>query len=150
MTVRENLFVNPLMTGLALLQPMSPSGEQRRCLRALQRFSVRPAETERLILTLSGGNQQKLVLARWLEADSRMLILEEPTLGVDVGSKADIYRFLQAALDKGLAVLLVSSDFEEVASICHRALIFNRGRVIAELPRDDLSIQCLTALASGA
>jgi ribose transport system ATP-binding protein len=150
MTVRENLFVNPLMTGMALLQPISPSGEQRRCLRALQRFSVRPAETERLISTLSGGNQQKLVLARWMEADSRVLILEEPTLGVDVGSKVDIYHLLQAALDKGLAVLLVSSDFEEVAKICHRALIFNRGRVIAELPRDDLSIQCLTALASGA
>ena len=92
-----------------------------------------------MIATLSGGNQQKVVVARWMEAGSRLLVLEEPTFGVDVGSKAEIYRLLQEALDQGLAVLLISSDFEEVAGICHRALIFDRGRVTAELARDELS-----------
>ena len=85
-----------------------------------------------------------------MEAGSRLLVLEEPTFGVDVGSKAEIYQLLQEALDDGLAVLLVSSDFEEVAGICHRALIFDRGRVTAELSRDELSIPRLTALAAGA
>ncbi len=79
-----------------------------------------------------------------------MLILEEPTYGVDVGSKADIYQLLEGSLEKGLAVLLISSDFEEVAGICHRALIFDRGRVTAELDRGELSLARLTALASGA
>ena len=150
MTVRENLFINPVMNGIRLLQPMSPAGEQARCQNALARFNVRPRDPEQVIATLSGGNQQKVIVARWMEAGSRLLVLEEPTYGVDVGSKADIYKLLDEALDQGLAVLLISSDFEEVAGICHRALIFDRGRVTAELERGELSLARLTALASGA
>jgi ribose transport system ATP-binding protein len=149
LTVRENLFINPVITGGAVLAAIRPSREQARCLRVLHRFSVRPPEPERVIATLSGGNQQKVVVARWLEAGSRLLVLEEPTFGVDVGSKAEIYQLLQQALDGGLAVLLISSDFEEVAGICHRALIFDRGRVAAELKRSELSLAHLTALAAG-
>ncbi len=150
LTVRENLFINPVTAGTGLLQPIVPAAEQTRSRRVLQRYGVRPPEPERVIATLSGGNQQKVIVARWMEAGSRLLVLEEPTFGVDVGSKAEIYRLLQEALDQGLAVLLISSDFEEVAGICHRALIFDRGRVAAELPRTELSIARLTALASGA
>jgi ribose transport system ATP-binding protein len=80
---------------------------------------------------------------------SGLLILEEPTFGVDVGAKAEIYRLLQEALDRGLAVILVSSDFEEVAGISSRALVFDRGRVTAELARRELTVAGLTALASG-
>jgi ribose transport system ATP-binding protein len=149
LTLRENLFLNPLTLGSSPLRPIRPAAERRRCMTALRRFSVRPAEPERPIATLSGGNQQKVVLARWMEAGSRLLVLEEPTFGVDVGSKAEIYRLLQEAIDRGLAVLLISSDFEEVAGISNRALIFVRGRVSAELARDELSIAHLTALASG-
>jgi ribose transport system ATP-binding protein len=149
LTLRENLFLNPLTSGAASLRPIVPATERERCIAALRRFSVRPAEPERPIATLSGGNQQKVVVARWMEAGSRLLVLEEPTFGVDVGSKAEIYRLLQEAIDHGLAVLLISSDFEEVAGISSRALIFDRGRVSAELGRDELSIARLTALASG-
>jgi ribose transport system ATP-binding protein len=150
MTVRENLFINPVTAGTRLLQLIAPGAEQARARLVLQRYRVRPPESERVIATLSGGNQQKVIVARWMEAGSRLLVLEEPTFGVDVGSKAEIYRLLQEALDQGLAVLLVSSDFEEVAGICHRALIFDRGRLAAELSRSEISIARLTALASGA
>ena len=150
LTVRENLFINPVTPASRSSAPIRPAREQRALPRVLQRFSVRPPEPERAIATLSGGNQQKVIVARWMEAGSRLLVLEEPTFGVDVGSKAEIYQLLQEALDDGLAVLLISSDFEEVAGICHRALIFDRGRVTAELARDELSIARLTALASGA
>ncbi|MGF1624700.1 MAG: sugar ABC transporter ATP-binding protein [Alphaproteobacteria bacterium] len=151
MTVRENLFMNPTMTGRRVLSPIGPSQERERCRRVLDRFSVRPRETERIIATLSGGNQQKVIVARWMEAaGTGLLVLEEPTFGVDVGSKADIYSLLQIALDEGLAVLLVSSDFEEVAGICHRALIFDHGRVVAEVAREELTVARLTALSSGA
>jgi ribose transport system ATP-binding protein len=150
LTVRENLFINPVTTGTKLLGPIRPAREQARSQRVLHRFSVRPPDPDRVITTLSGGNQQKIIVARWMEAGSRLLVLEEPTFGVDVGSKAEIYQLLQDALDGGLAVLLVSSDFEEVAGICHRALIFDRGRVKAELNRSDLTIAKLTAFASGA
>jgi ribose transport system ATP-binding protein len=150
LTVRENLFINPVTNGRKLLGPIGPAGEHARSLRVLHRYSVRPPEPERVIATLSGGNQQKVIVARWMEAGSRLLVLEEPTFGVDVGSKAEIYQLLQEALDGGLAVLLISSDFEEVAGICSRALIFDRGQVTAELPRSELTIARLTALASGA
>jgi ribose transport system ATP-binding protein len=79
----------------------------------------------------------------------KLLILEEPTIGVDIGAKADIYHLLQSSLRKGLAVLLISSDFEEVERICHRALVFSRGQVAAEIPRYALNVAVLTAAASG-
>jgi ribose transport system ATP-binding protein len=149
MSVRENLYMNPTTVGRRVWEPISAAAEEARCLRVLRRFSVRPLDPELPIGSLSGGNQQKVVVARWLEAGSRLLVLEEPTFGVDVGSKAEIYQILREALSRGLAVLLVSSDFEEVAGISHRALIFDRGRVAAELARDELSIARLTALAAG-
>jgi ribose transport system ATP-binding protein len=116
----------------------------------MDRFDVRPRDPEREVGTLSGGNQQKSILARWLEADSGLLVLEEPTFGVDVGARAEIYRLIGEYVSQGNAVLLVSSDFEEVAGISNRALVFHRGRVVAEVSRQDLSVIRLTELATGA
>ena len=101
------------------------------------------------IATLSGGNQQKVVVARWMESEVELLILEEPTIGVDVGSKAEIYRDLDLAHERGRAVLLVSSDFEEVERICHRALVFDRGKIVAEIHRPEITVASLTALSTG-
>ena len=150
LTVRENVYMNPVALGRKPLQPIRPREERLECEEVLERFSVVPRDPEHVIATLSGGNQQKVIVARWMETRARLLILEEPTFGVDVGSKAEIYRLLQVALDNGAAGLLVSSDFEEVAGIAHRALVFNRGRICAEVSRADLSVERLTALASGA
>ena len=110
---------------------------------------MRPPAPAPAIATLSGGNQQKVVVARWMESDVELLILEEPTIGVDVGSKAEIYRDLDLAHERGRAVLLISSDFEEVEKVCHRALVFNRGKVTAEIRSPDISVAKLTALAAG-
>jgi ribose transport system ATP-binding protein len=149
MTVRENLFMNPVATGNPILKPIGRRDEFTESQAVLKRFSVKPAEPERVIATLSGGNQQKVIVARWMEAHVRLLILEEPTIGVDVGSKTEIYHLLQQSLQDGLAVLLISSDFEEVERICHRALVFSRGHVVSEIARDQLSISRLIADASG-
>jgi ribose transport system ATP-binding protein len=149
LSVRENIFLNPAMIGTSVLSLMRPARERARCLGLLRRFSVRPPDTEGLVASLSGGNQQKVVVARWMEANCRLLVLEEPTIGVDVGSKAEIYHLLQQAVRNGLAVLLISSDFEEVAGICNRALIFDRGQVSAELSGSDITIARLIAQASG-
>ena len=149
MSVRENIFMNPAATGRPVLQPISPSEELAETRAALTRFSIRPPDSERPVATLSGGNQQKVVLARWMEAKVRLLVLEEPTIGVDVGSKAEIYHLLQQSLKEGLAVLLLSSDFEEVERICHRALVFSRGQVVSEIPGIELDVARLTADASG-
>jgi ribose transport system ATP-binding protein len=150
MTVRENLFINPELIGHASNHPIAPGSERRRADELLRRFDVRPAATEEIVNRLSGGNQQKVVLARWLQTASRLLILEEPTVGVDVGAKAQIYGMLARSLASGGGVLLISSDFEEVAGISHRALVFNRGRLVGELHQHQLSVERLTALASGA
>jgi ribose transport system ATP-binding protein len=149
MSVRENVYMNPAATGKGVLQPVWRGEELTDCRAVLHRFSVKPPDPERGVATLSGGNQQKVVVARWMEAKVRLLVLEEPTIGVDVGSKAEIYHLLQQSLKEGLAVLLLSSDFEEVERICHRALAFSRGRVVAEIPRDELTIARLTRDASG-
>ena len=149
MSVRENLYINPVAHGVGPLTPVSPSREMHRAEQALGRFSVRPDDPSRPIVTLSGGNQQKVVVARWMEARIRLLILEEPTIGVDVGSKAEIYRDLHDALRGGMAILLISSDFEEVEKVAHRALVFSRGQVVASVPRQDITVARLTALAAG-
>ncbi|MCY1283392.1 Ribose import ATP-binding protein RbsA [compost metagenome] len=148
MSVRENLYLNPLASGLGLFGWIDPEGERRQAQELVRRFGVRPNETECAVETLSGGNQQKVVMARWLEITRRLLILEEPTAGVDVGAKADIYRLIQHALDQGLAVLLISTDFEEVANIAHRALVFSRAQVVASLDKEKLSVNSLLQYAS--
>ncbi|HTU55891.1 MAG TPA: sugar ABC transporter ATP-binding protein [Acetobacteraceae bacterium] len=150
LSVQENLFLNPTIRGYGPFQPVGPQAERAACERALARFAVRPPDSRAVVARLSGGNQQKLVLARWLSGSIRVLILEEPTIGVDVGAKADIYRDLQAALARGLGVLLISSDFDEIEKLCHRAIVFSRGRVVAEVGRDRVSQERLTALAAGA
>ncbi|MBE7470110.1 MAG: sugar ABC transporter ATP-binding protein [Anaerolineae bacterium] len=148
--VRENLFMNPAVLGRKWLEFQSSSSERLKGLALVDRFGVQPPETEREAFTLSGGNQQKVVLARWLNIGGKLLILEEPTQGVDVGAKAEIYGLLNQAMANGLAVLVVSTDFEEIANVCHRALVFNRGRIVAELHGDSLSMASLVQCASGA
>ena len=149
LAVRENIYMNPVANGKGVLEFVARVAERSEAVAAAKRFSIKTESVEEPMATLSGGNQQKVVVARWMEARARLLVLEEPTIGVDVGAKADIYHLLQLALRRGLAVLLVSSDFEEVERICHRALVFSRGQVVAEIPGPALSIAALTATASG-
>ncbi len=150
LTVTENLFLNPAIRQRRLWQAMARDTERQAARALVARFDIRPPDPDRSAGTLSGGNQQKVVLARWLGTGERLLILEEPTAGVDVGSKADIYAMLDEELGQGTGIVMVSSDFDEVAGVCHRALVFNRGRIIAEIPRERLSVAELTAAASGA
>jgi ribose transport system ATP-binding protein len=150
LAVRENIYLNPAASGKGVLEFVPRSAELARANAAMRRFSIKAASVEQPAATLSGGNQQKTVVARWMETHAKLLILEEPTIGVDVGAKADIYHLLQLSLRQGLAVLLISSDFEEVERICHRALVFSRGRVTAEIGRDRLTVAALTEAASGA
>ncbi|TIP17750.1 MAG: sugar ABC transporter ATP-binding protein, partial [Mesorhizobium sp.] len=100
------------------------------------------------IEALSGGNQQKVVVGRWLATGRKLLIAEDPTAGVDVGAKAEIYRLIAAAVEAGLAVIVVSTDFEEVAHICHRALVFSHNRIVRELAGDALTTAALISAAS--
>ena len=99
--------------------------------------------------TLSGGNQQKVVLARWLEAGTRVLLLAEPTRGVDIGARADIYAALESLREQGLAIVLVSSDIEEVLALSDRTLVFAKGRLVRAVPREVATQTALLAAAAG-
>jgi ribose transport system ATP-binding protein len=109
---------------------------------------LRPNDPNLAIELLSGGNQQKVVVGRWLNLKSKIYVFEDPTAGVDVGSKAEIYKLFDVALRAGAVILIVSTDFEEIAEVCHRALVFSRGQVVRELHADDLSTSNLLAAAS--
>ncbi len=149
LSVRENFFMNPQNRGLKLHQIINPKQEKTEAQTWVRRFNVRPPDSEQHLETLSGGNQQKVVIGRWLELSPKLFILEEPTLGVDVGSKAEIYAFLVKVLEAGAAVLLVSTDLEEIVGIAHRALVFNRGQIAAELSGKNLNVLQLVHAAAG-
>jgi ribose transport system ATP-binding protein len=148
LTVRENLLANPGAAGATAPRWIRPRRERADAVALIDRFAVRPRDSEAGIATLSGGNQQKVMLGRWLRAAPGLLILEEPTASVDVGAKAAIHRILDEALTRGLAVLLLSTDFEEVAGVCGRALVFVRGTVTTELSGPALTVDALTRAAS--
>jgi ribose transport system ATP-binding protein len=116
----------------------------------VERLDVQPPLLDRRMEKFSGGNQQKAVLARWLRTDPRVLLLDEPTQGVDVGAKASIYRQIRAAADAGTAVLVASSDSEELVHVCDRVLVLRSGSVAVELAGDSLTEERLVAETLGA
>ncbi|WP_223168135.1 sugar ABC transporter ATP-binding protein [Nonomuraea sp. SYSU D8015] len=148
LSVRENLLANPAARGRSPLSATGPGRERAETAAVVTALQVRPADPEAPFAALSGGNQQKVLIGRWLGAGRRLLILEEPTAGVDVGAKSEIHRLLGEALATGLAVLLVSGDFEEVVNMCDRALVFARGAVTAELSGGGLTVAALTHAAT--
>lgn len=148
LSIRENAFLNPSATGRGLLTLLTPSREEAMAHAIGRRVGLSPNDPTLAIEALSGGNQQKVVVGRWLDSGRRLLITEDPTAGVDVGAKAEIYHLLYQALASGMGVLVVSTDFEEIASICHRAIVFSRGLPVAELSGVELSTESLIQAAS--
>lgn len=148
LAIRENMFLNPFSIGRSLMNILSPSAEAQRALGIGDEVGLRPNDPSLAIEALSGGNQQKVVVGRWLATGRKLLIAEDPTAGVDVGAKSEIYRLVARALESGLTVIVVSTDFEEVAHICHRALVFSRGQIVAEIAERALTTQSLVHAAS--
>jgi ribose transport system ATP-binding protein len=149
-TVRENMFPNLPTRGEGLFSMISAKRERVLTSTFNDEFNVKPRTTELAIATLSGGNQQKVILARWLSMQRTLLVLEEPTAGVDVGAKNEIYQLISRATDSGLSILLVSTDFEEVSLMAHRALVFSNGEIVKELHRKEITIENLVTYASRA
>ncbi|MEV6878502.1 sugar ABC transporter ATP-binding protein [Amycolatopsis sp. NPDC051128] len=106
---------------------------------SLRRLDLRPADPRRIVRTLSGGNQQKAVLARWLVRGCRVLLLDEPTRGVDVGARAELYRLIDELAASGVAIVLVSSEIPEVLGLSDRVLVLREGRVLADRPSAGLT-----------
>jgi ribose transport system ATP-binding protein len=148
LSIRENTYINPGAIGRGLLSFLSPRHEAANAYEIGQSVGLRPNDPDLPVEALSGGNQQKVVVGRWLATGRKLLVAEDPTAGVDIGARADIYRLIARALDAGLAVIVVSTDFEEIAHICHRALIFSRGKIVSELTGDALTTQAVITAAS--
>ena len=120
--------------------------------RVCVRSEVRPNRPELNLGLLSGGNQQKVLLAKWLQIGPKLLVLDEPTQGVDVGARQALFAALDQASRQGTAVLCASTDYEQLAQICDRVLIFARGRIVRtltgdEISKDNIAEQCLRSLS---
>ncbi|HEY6888183.1 MAG TPA: sugar ABC transporter ATP-binding protein [Solirubrobacter sp.] len=139
LAVRENLFL-----------ARRPRRERAAAAELVDRFDVRPRDAvERPLASLSGGNQQKVIFARALHARPRLLVLDDPTAGVDVGSRLALHGFLRECAAEGAAIVLASTDFEEIAAVADRALVMRHGRVADELSRDQLTAERLARAAYG-
>ncbi len=148
MSVMEN-------TTLANLSPLVRWGlirgaaERAAAERFVEELQIKTPGTGQLARNLSGGNQQKLVLAKWLFTESRVLIFDEPTRGVDVGAKTEIFRLMNALVARGVAVLMISSELPEVLGMCDRVLVMHEGRLAGELSRAEATQESVMRLATG-
>jgi ABC-type sugar transport system ATPase subunit len=126
-----------------------PDAESRRVGELVRSLDIRAASSRSRVGTLSGGNQQKVLFARWLFRRPRVLIVDEPTRGVDIGAKLAIYELIRGLASEGMAILLISSEHEEVLGLAHRVLVMRAGRIVAELGEDEMSEDALLAAALG-
>ena len=111
----------------------------------MKRLAIKASGAEQKIRELSGGNQQKVLLARWLCTDPKLLILDEPTRGIDVGAKAEIQSLIRELADQGLGVLMISSELEEITEGADRVFVLSDGRTVADLPHSAASASAIMA-----
>jgi rhamnose transport system ATP-binding protein len=148
MSVSENasMAVLPELTPLGFLRPRRERALARRFMEQLRIKATSPAQVVR---SLSGGNQQKVVLGKWLAAAPRVLLLDEPTHGVDVGTKADVHRTISHLAAEGLTILLISSELLELLGMSDRTLVMREGRLVAELSREEATEERIIRAAAG-
>ncbi|SIT73148.1 sugar ABC transporter ATP-binding protein [Edaphobacillus lindanitolerans] len=123
--------------------------EQQEVRELLARIATKYGSTEDNADSLSGGNQQKVALAKWLAVDTKVIILDEPTRGVDVGAKTEIYRIINELAESGVGVIIISSEMAEIIGVCDRAIVMREGRVTGEVPKENLTENHLIKLAMG-
>jgi ribose transport system ATP-binding protein len=112
-------------------------------------LNIRTPSLEQRVLNLSGGNQQKVVLAKWLAANPKVLILDEPTRGIDVGAKAEVYSIMNDLVEQGIGIIMISSEMPEILAISDRILVMYEGRIMGELTREEATQERIMTLASG-
>ena len=139
-----------LRSAVARLGLINSAAERRLGTEWSRRLQVKTGSQEYAVSTLSGGNQQKVVLAKWLATDPQLLIVDEPTRGIDVGTKSEVHRLLSDLAGRGIAILMISSELPEVLGMADRVLVMREGRVAATLRRDEANPESVMAAATGA
>jgi ribose transport system ATP-binding protein len=148
-SVAENISL-PNLRSYAPGMLVSVAAERRNAERQKKSLGIRAPDVDTAAGVLSGGNQQKVVLAKWLSMSPRVIVLDEPTRGIDVGSKSDIYGLLRDLADQGVAILMISSDMEEVIGVCDRIAVMHEGSISGVLDRAEFSEHNVLRLAVGA
>lgn len=151
MTLAENLFLNPARESPARAGSHWLRGAREATAAAalLRRLSVRPPLPDARVGTLSGGNAQKVLLARWLSSPARLLVINDVSVGVDIGVREDIYAAIREVAAAGAAVMIVTSDFEEIENLCSRVFVFVRGVLQIELLGNDVTISAMASSLAG-
>ncbi len=147
-SIRSNISL-PSLQRLQRLQLVAAGRERALAEEQRQKLNIRTPSVRQTAALLSGGNQQKVVLGKWLGRRPRVLILDEPTRGVDVGAKSEIYALMDQLAATGVAVLMISGDLEEVLGMSDRVLVMHEGRLAGELPRANLTEEAVMKLATG-
>jgi len=148
MTVRENTTL-PSLKKYSTFNLISTERERKVTDEQIKSLKSKTPGGEALVLNLSGGNQQKVVLGKWLSMSPKVMILDEPTRGIDVGAKAEIYRLMRELADNGGVILMISSDMEEVLNVSDRVAVMHEGRIAGVLERADCNEENVMNLAVG-
>jgi len=146
--IRENVTLASLLVH-ARLWMVNRGAEQRIAQQQAKSLSIKAPSVDSQAITLSGGNQQKVVLAKWLSMQPRVMIFDEPTRGIDVGAKAEIYALMRGLADRGVAIVMISSDMEEVIGVSDRVAVMHEGRISGMLEREQFSEYNVLRLAIG-
>ncbi len=149
MGIRANIGLPGLARHKRVGAFLNRSQEHRDSDRMIAEMRIKTPNDAQQVQFLSGGNQQKVVIGKWLSMNPRVLLLDEPTRGVDIGAKQEIYRLMEELAEKGVAILFVSSEMEEVLSMSDRVIVMHEGRITGELQRDQLSEEAIMQLATG-
>jgi rhamnose transport system ATP-binding protein len=149
LSIAANISLPSLGRYLGVLGLVQKTAEEAAAERYKDRLKIRARSVQAPVWTLSGGNQQKVVLSKWLDTRPRVLILDEPTRGIDVGSKAEVHQIIDELAQEGMAIILISSDLPEVLAISDRILVMREGRQMTVVDREAATAEGVLAAAMG-
>lgn len=147
MSIRENITM-AILKRISMMGYVSGVKEKQLTTKLEKELRIKTPSLEQLVGNLSGGNQQKVVLAKWLASEPDIIIFDEPTRGIDVGAKQEIYMLMNELTNQGKAVIMISSDMEELLGMSDRIIVLSEGRLAGELKRDEFSQEAVMTLAS--
>jgi ribose transport system ATP-binding protein len=149
LSVERNLSLASLRNKLNVYGFIRGRGESELCRQTMDQLEIKSAHPRWPVRWLSGGNQQKVVLGKWLATQPSVLLLDEPTRGIDIGSKSEIYRLMHELAGQGVAIVFASSDMEEILGLSDRVLVMHQGRMAGEVEREQLSEELILQMAIG-
>jgi len=139
LTIRDNISLTNYKSISGILGFIKANWEKENTTGLIKKLSIKAENENQETVTLSGGNQQKVALAKWLNRDCRVLIIDEPTRGIDIGTKVEIYNLICELANKGVALIVISSETQELTGICDRILVMRKGKIRSELTKKEFS-----------